>query len=222
MRKTQLLSTVAAALLLTVGAASAQGLKGDEQPGRAPAAQQNAPAEKVSPPMHHGQSKSKGAETTGQGAPEIQPGEPGTKSHSEERGRDQMKPHSEEHRGNGMKSRTEERREGASPSSRSSESTSERSRTTTGQGSAAGAAKLSTEQRSKITTIIRQHKVEPTRLDMAVRVGTRVPDSVRFYPLPTQVVEIYPEWRGYDYILVGEQIVVVDPGTHEIVAILEA
>ena len=24
---------------------------------------------------------------------------------------------------------------------------------------------------------------------------------------------IYPEWRGYDYILVGDQIVVVDPRT---------
>ncbi len=93
---------------------------------------------------------------------------------------------------------------------------------TTGQGAAAGSAKLSTEQRSKITTIIKQQKVEPAQLNVSVRVGTRVPDSVHFYPLPQEVIVIYPEWRGYDYILVGDEIVVIDPRTHEIVAILEA
>jgi hypothetical protein len=40
--------------------------------------------------------------------------------------------------------------------------------------------------------------------------------------VPVQVVEVYPEWRGFNYILVGDQIIVVDPRTHEIVAILEA
>jgi hypothetical protein len=55
-----------------------------------------------------------------------------------------------------------------------------------------------------------------------VRVGTRVPDSVHFYPLPDEVYVIYPEWRGYDYIMVGDEIVVIDPRSHEIVAVLEA
>jgi hypothetical protein len=35
-------------------------------------------------------------------------------------------------------------------------------------------------------------------------------------------VTIYPEWRGYDYILVGEQIIIIEPRTHEIVYIIEA
>ena len=83
-------------------------------------------------------------------------------------------------------------------------------------------ANLSTEQRTKINTIIRQNKVELTHLNVSVRVGTRVPESVRFHPLPAEVFAIYPEWRGYDYILVGDQILVISPRTHEIVAILEA
>jgi uncharacterized protein DUF1236 len=49
-----------------------------------------------------------------------------------------------------------------------------------------------------------------------------VPASVRFYPLPAEVFVVYPEWRGYDYILVGNEILVINPRTHEIVAILEA
>ena len=103
---------------------------------------------------------------------------------------------------------------------------SKASQSTIGQGAAAGSAKLSTEQRTKITTIIKQQKVErvePSKLNITISVGTRVPDrGVRFYPLPQEVFVIYPEWRGYDYILVGDQIVVIDPRTHEIVAILDA
>ena len=37
-----------------------------------------------------------------------------------------------------------------------------------------------------------------------------------------QLVEIYPSWRGYDYFLVGDQIIVVHPRTHQIVAVLDA
>jgi len=35
-------------------------------------------------------------------------------------------------------------------------------------------------------------------------------------------VTIYPEWRGYEFVLVNEQIVVVDPRTLEIVAVIDA
>ena len=40
--------------------------------------------------------------------------------------------------------------------------------------------------------------------------------------LPVEVIVVYPEWRGYDYILVGDQILVIDPRSHEIVAVLDA
>ena len=73
-----------------------------------------------------------------------------------------------------------------------------------------------------VTSIIKQRKVEPTKLSVSVSVGTRVPASVHLYPLPVEVVALYPAWRGYEYILVGDQIVVINPRSHEIVAILEA
>ncbi len=62
----------------------------------------------------------------------------------------------------------------------------------------------------------------PEHLNVAASVGTRVPDSVHFYPLPQEVFVIYPEWRGYEYIVVGDEVLVIDPRSHEIVAILEA
>ncbi len=96
-----------------------------------------------------------------------------------------------------------------------------RSQTTTGQAGAG--AKLSTEQRTKITTVIRgQHIAPVNNVNFAISVGTRVPREVSFHPLPTEVVTVYPEWRGYEFFLVRDQIVVVDPRTFEIVAVLEA
>jgi hypothetical protein len=98
--------------------------------------------------------------------------------------------------------------------------TNERSQTT---GQAGAGAKLSSEQRTKITTVFRSQRVEPANnVNFSISVGTRVPrEGVSFRPLPTEVVSIYPEWRGYEFILVRNQIVVVDPATYEIVAILD-
>ncbi len=90
-------------------------------------------------------------------------------------------------------------------------------------GQAGAGAKLSTEQRTKITSVIREQHVAPvTNVNFAISVGTRVPRDVSFHPLPAEIVTIYPEWRGYEFVLVRDQIVVIDPRTFEIVAVLEA
>jgi len=96
-----------------------------------------------------------------------------------------------------------------------------KSNTTVGQAGAG--AKLSTEQRTKITTVIRDQHIAPVNnVNFSISIGTRVPREVSFRPLPAEVVTIYPEWRGYEFFLVRDQIVVVDPRTLEIVAVLEA
>ena len=97
----------------------------------------------------------------------------------------------------------------------------QRSQTT---GQAGAAPKLSTEQRTQITSVIKEEHVAPVNnVKFSVAVGTRVPrEGVTLHPLPSRVVEIYPEWRGYQYILVGEELVVVDPRTSEIIAVLPA
>jgi len=90
-------------------------------------------------------------------------------------------------------------------------------------GQAGARAKLSSEQRTKITTVIRDQHVAPvTNVNFSISVGTRVPRDVTFHRLPAEIVTIYPEWRGYEFILVRDQIVVVDPQTFEIVAVLDA
>jgi uncharacterized protein DUF1236 len=232
MKNARLLSTVAATLLLAVGAASAQDVKKDEGPARAPAAQQNAPAEKVAPAMKPDAKNARGQkapETTGQ-APESDKTKASDKGAMDKGVMDNKKNKGAAAKGssdaNGIadvKAKTNENTaQGATGAKSSQSSTAEKDRATTGQGAASGSTKLSTEQRTKITTIIRQQKVAPAHLNVSVRVGNRVPASVRFYPLPAEVFVVYPEWRGYDYILVGNDILVINPRTHEIVAILEA
>ena len=230
MKNLRLLSTTAAVLLLGAGAVSAQGMKNDEAPARAPAAQQNAPAEKVAPAIKPGEQKAgtkKAPDTIGQAPKASNSGKSQTMDKSAPVGaaadvkagakgdvKSEATPKENE------KSSENAGAKEAAPAS--AKPAGEQNRATTGQGAAAGSARLPTEQRSKITTIIKQHKVEPARLNVTVSVGTRVPGSVRFYPLPVEVFVVYPEWRGYDYILVGDQILVIDPRTHQIVAILDA
>ena len=229
MTKSRLLCSVAAIFALGVGAAYAQ--QPSAQP--APSAQQSAPAEKTAPPMNagqHGQAGNPSAkpETTGQAPSNLKPGANENTKVESPSGK----------AGGSVKGEATEHKPGAAPKAEMKGSTStdanandtksnsntagKASASTTGQGAAGAHANLTTEQRTKITTVIKQHKVEPVKLDVDVRVGTRIPERVHYYPLPAEVVTIYPQWRGFDYILVGDTIVVIDPGTREIVAVLDA
>jgi hypothetical protein len=131
---------------------------------------------------------------------------------------------------NGMKAEGREDRKGMKAEGREdrngsmkAETKGSETRTQTTTGQAGAGAKLSTEQRTKITSVIREQHVAPvSNVNFSISVGTRVPREVSFHPLPTQIITIYPEWRGYEYFLVRDQIVVVDPRTLEIVAVLEA
>ncbi len=224
MKHAHLLSTVAAAVLLSATAAFAQAPAKDVSPASpapAPAAQQNAPAEKVAPSMKAGQPNAetqKAPATVGQapGAPNAKPANPdkavdkGAMDNKAAQGAP-LKP------SDGNSTAKPAAAQNAAP-----DAAPKTGQSTTGQGAAAGTAKLSTEQRTKITTVFKQNRVEPVRLNVSISVGTRVPNTVKFYPVPQDVIVVYPEWRGYDYILVGNQILVLDPRTHEIVAILDA
>ena len=91
-------------------------------------------------------------------------------------------------------------------------------------GSRGGSVRLSEDQRSQIKTIIgREHGPRlGSNVNFDVAVGTRIPRNVHVVVLPEEIVRIVPEYRGYEYFLVGNEIVIVDPRTLEIVAIIPA
>ena len=56
-------------------------------------------------------------------------------------------------------------------------------------GQAGAGAKLSSEQRTRITTVIRDQHVAPVNsVNFSISVGTRVPRDVSFHPLPAEIV----------------------------------
>jgi len=125
--------------------------------------------------------------------------------------------------GTSTKSNAENRPASGTSTDMKAEGKSSTSSSTTTVGQAGAAAKLSTEQRTQITSVIREERVAPvTNVNFAISVGTRVPrEGIELHALPSRVVTIYPEWRSYRYVLVREQIVIIDPNTYEIVAVLD-
>jgi hypothetical protein len=91
-------------------------------------------------------------------------------------------------------------------------------------GSRGTSVQLSQDQRSRIQAVIGKehapHFSGSEHFDMTV--GARVPRDVHVAVLPEDIITIVPEYRGFDYIVVGDSILIVDPATLEIVAVIPA
>jgi Protein of unknown function (DUF1236) len=213
MRKTLMVSVAVAALLSATGLATAQGvnqggMKGSESPAAA------SPKGDAAAPMSS--PAAKGAETTAPGAtskdaiPQHAQGKPDAKATGEmkadgkAKASDSTAPASKD-----MKNPTAE-----------TKSTSDSK--TTGNAATSATAAPPAEKQTQISSAIKQEKVEEvTNVNFNISIGTAVPAGVRYHALPSRIVEIYPEWRGYDFILVRGRYIILRPHTHEIVYIIE-
>ncbi len=83
---------------------------------------------------------------------------------------------------------------------------------------------LSQTQRTKIQAVIGKSSEArvTTNVKFDVSVGTRVPRDVHVEVLPEDVVEIVPQYEGFDYVVVGDNILIIDPDSLEIVAVIQA
>ena len=213
MRKTLMVSVAVAALLAATGFAAAQGVnqggaKGSESPAAASpkgdtAAPMNAPA-------------AKGAETATPSAgskeavPQHAQGKPDAKPTGEMKTDDKSNASESTTTSKDLKTPTAETKPSAFDNK------------TTGNAATSATAAPPAEKRTQITSAIKQEKVdEVTNVNFNISVGTTVPAGVRYHPLPSRIVEIYPEWRGYEFILVRGQYIILRPHTHEIVYIIE-
>jgi hypothetical protein len=71
---------------------------------------------------------------------------------------------------------------------------------------------LTSEQRTKIRQDIFSGSNVP-RIDNAnfsVRVGTVVPTDVRIVEVPETLISVHPEWRGDQYFVMRDDVVIVD------------
>ena len=246
-RANLLVASAAVALVAATGPSTAQQERVPQQERGAPAekmAPKNAPASRNQGPTGVGeQPQNRGrTETTGQAPREERQNRPGERNSQQERSRTQQPLRSERNERNrttGQAPREnrlnrapeQDRTTGQAPredrTNRSSgQNRLEENRATTGQGAAGTRAgvNLTPENRTQIHDVIIHQRNAPrvSSPHFSVSVGARVPRTVRFAALPRTIVEIEPAWRGFEYFMIGDQIVIVDPRSMEIVAIVEA
>jgi Protein of unknown function (DUF1236) len=91
------------------------------------------------------------------------------------------------------------------------------------RGRSSTTVSVNDQQRTRVfDTLRRDREFDQARTDVDIRVnvGERLPERVRPRPLPTDIVTIVPEYRGYDYTVVHDEIAIIDPRSREIVDVI--
>ena len=83
-------------------------------------------------------------------------------------------------------------------------------------------ASLDPKKKTELHAAFAKIDVKPvTHVNFSVSVGTVVPRTFDLRPVPTTIVEIVPQYRGYDFFVVRDEVVIVEPRTHRIVDVIE-
>ncbi|MCC6947099.1 MAG: DUF1236 domain-containing protein [Bradyrhizobiaceae bacterium] len=86
---------------------------------------------------------------------------------------------------------------------------------------------INEQQRTRISQTIKQKNVnlrhvERTQVNFQINIGAVVPRTIELHPVPTEIVTIVPAYRGFLYIVVDDELLIIHPRTYEIVAVIPA
>jgi hypothetical protein len=218
MKKTLLATVAAAAVVGFTTLAAAQAPEGEKGPAAKPQGAQQQPAQQApkgapgGAMMHQG---TEPAEKTPAPRAQEQGVKPGAKAQQEQG----AKPREQQ----GAKAPEESGKSGANADNKPATG-AEQKGANQAPPSRGGSAQLSQDQRTRIQSIVsRDHVARFTgSVNFNITVGAAVPRSVPVEVLPETIVEIVPQYEGFDYIIIGDQLLIVDPHTLEIVVILPA
>jgi hypothetical protein len=79
------------------------------------------------------------------------------------------------------------------------------------QSPAARADRLSLEQKIKISQLITKQSAPLASSSFSIAVDGVVPAEIEIHPLPPEAEQTAPQLRGYGYVVVEEQIALVEP-----------
>src|SRR6266508_4050016 len=110
--------------------------------------------------------------------------------------------------------------QGAQPGQGAQGKTTQQGQTQQGQGGGSSAT-LTTEQQTKVREKVLTGGNVPraSNVNFSISVGTAVPRTVRVVGVPSTLVEFHPQWRGYRYFVVGDDMIIVDRN-NRIVAVI--
>ena len=66
-----------------------------------------------------------------------------------------------------------------------------------------------------------RRQVAPVNIDFPLRIGARVPGYLTTYDLPDEIYDYAPGYEGYRFFVTNDDVVIVDPETMEVIAVLE-
>jgi hypothetical protein len=214
MRKLLLTTVAAAAVVGVAGLASAQttqspsggsAAKPESTEHQAPGAMGGALKGNI-----NGAGAAKSARTPAPGAKPDQRLGQDEKQTTPQRGAQEEKPATQEQRG----AQEENSKSGAKANEQNASKAN---------GSRGAAVQLSQTQRTKIQAVIgHSSAARVTNVKFNVEVGVAIPRTIHVEVVPEDIVEIVPQFEGFDYIIVGDNILIIDPDTLEIVDIIPA
>ena len=80
---------------------------------------------------------------------------------------------------------------------------------------------LSMDQQRKIGEIItKSESTGPAAGSLTLAIGNSVPAEIELRPLPGPAAQLAPQLQGYSYVMVEEQIALVDPHARKIVTVI--
>jgi Protein of unknown function (DUF1236) len=231
-RRNMLLASIAS-LALVAGAGLAQAQEKEKAPQAAPphAAQpmSKVPAAAEQPkagaPNRRAEdmNRPKATEKPAQKAEENERMKPAQKAEENEHMKPSQKAEENEHMGNtAAEGGKGEMQKPNAAAERGNENKSGKS-SMSAKSSAAANVKLSSEQRTRIKSVVLAGRGGPrvAHVNFDVRVGVIVPrGGVEYVPVPETLVAIEPMWQGFDYFVYGEELVIIDPDTLAIVAVI--
>lgn len=84
-------------------------------------------------------------------------------------------------------------------------------------------AHFNNHQRTRIRSYYRGHRHHfhrVARVSWPIVIGSFVPRDYTVYDIPSDFYGYVPGYEGYKYVVVGDQLIIIDPDTWEIVAII--
>lgn len=82
-------------------------------------------------------------------------------------------------------------------------------------------SKVDNKERDRIRDVAFRGDVRRAQnVNVRIDIGVRLPRTVEVYDLPSDIVEIVPAYRGYRYVVVGDDYCIVDPDTFVIVDVI--
>jgi Protein of unknown function (DUF1236) len=238
-RITLLAGIAALAVVAGAGMASAQQAGSDEHGAKQPnaaSAHMNKGSAKMGPGAQNGaagkmdQNAAEGKHTSGKMGQNAGEQNRGTESQrsAQDQQHGQRTPAGRDERKSGMseqRDRFGNHENAAQRNDRNGQNTAERERNGLKglQGNARVNVRINDQQRTQIReTVINARgapRVDHVNFDIAV--GTVVPRTgVRIVPVPETLVRIDPSWRGLNYFVYEEELILVDPNTMTIVAVV--